>query len=346
MHYCKNCIDMYKHILLLILSLSNFLVLLSFAAASGGSNYAWYQVDGVACNRESYGVIANYDAASTVIKQQLATMYKNGQRRLRIPIYFGHDLNSGTIMNSTGGDLSARYRKNLKDFLAEVKNTDFVEVEVGFFPQGSYSDPTQWTTYKETCYQENWMLIKNLHPIIDAAGILYRIDLMNEGAPTSTQPILLQYVQHLWNDYVSTFGKINTVGFSIISDVTQDRFQVLPQIYGDSQYGNHGAPYLFDIHIYNAPKSSPNNAYSGFINAFKQMQNTYPSSGWIVGEASYNDASQAESFSKAINETRQTVFYITQWPVTTESLIYGSSPNCRGVNVVPLKFDNYKVHGF
>jgi len=74
----NSIVVMHKYLFTFILALNIFLNPLTSAAESGGSNYAWYKVDGITCNREAYGIIANYDIASTIIKQQLATMYANG----------------------------------------------------------------------------------------------------------------------------------------------------------------------------------------------------------------------------------------------------------------------------
>ena len=49
------------------------------------------------------------------------------------------------------------------------------------------------------------------------AGIQYRIDLVNEGTPTSGQMVLRQYAQRLWADYTFVFGKSDTLGFSSIA---------------------------------------------------------------------------------------------------------------------------------
>ena len=68
-----------KYFFAFILVLSGFPSSLSSAAEPGGSNYGWYKVDGITCDREAYGVIANYDTAAAIIKQQLATMHANSQ---------------------------------------------------------------------------------------------------------------------------------------------------------------------------------------------------------------------------------------------------------------------------
>jgi uncharacterized repeat protein (TIGR03803 family) len=194
----------------------NFRVTTPLPAGLGGSNYGWYYL-APPCNGEPYGVVYNYDTATATIDAQLRQMYDNGQRRLRIPIFHARGINSGTIMDSTGGNLAPRFQANLGNLLAAIKAAGFVEIEVGFFPQSNNS-PIGWTTFSDDYFQENWSLIQNLHPIIAGAGISYHIDLMNEGIPPLGWAVLLQYDQMLWNDYVAEFGSDDTLGFSIIAD--------------------------------------------------------------------------------------------------------------------------------
>jgi hypothetical protein len=291
---------MIKKIVLIAIAL---VILCSSALAQyqspGGSNYGWYNIDG--CNREPYGVIYNYDVAQATIDSQLQAMYANGQRRLTIPIYHARGLNSGTIMDSTGGDLSPRFRNNLTNFLNNVRQTGFSEIIITFNPQSS-NWPPQWTVFHEDIYQENLNLIINLRSIIANSGLPYRIDLLSEGTPDISEPIVLEYTQRLWNDYKSRFGKGDTVGFSIIGDVDRRVRQVQAVYQGDY-------PHLFKIHFYE-------NVYSNFINARNILNGSGLTQGWIIGEAFYNDPQAAREFKQAIQETGQTVFFLTQWPLT------------------------------
>jgi hypothetical protein len=301
------------------------------AAGLGGSNYAWYHLD-PPCTREPYGVIYNYDTATATINSQLQLMYNNGQRRLRIPIYFARGLNSGTIMDSTGGNLAPQFQTNLANLLAAIKAAGFVEVEVGFFPQ-SNNNPVQWATFSSDYFQENWSLIQNLRPIISAAGIPYHLDLMNEGIPPPGYAPMLQYDQMLWNDYVSMFGSSDTLGFSIIADSAH-----LPQVsavYGPSAFGSNGSPQLFDVHIYDETGAS-------FATAFSSLNTQgYGAVPWIIGEAFYNDATEAAALRQEANSTGQKVSYLTEWPVTADR---SCSPD---VNVAPpADFSNYQAQDF
>ncbi|HEX4008057.1 MAG TPA: hypothetical protein VHX60_17925 [Acidobacteriaceae bacterium] len=303
-------------------------------AALGGSNYGWYQLDSP-CVREPYGVVYNYDTATATIDAQLQQMYANGQRRLRIPIYFARGIDSGTIMDSTGGNLSARFRANLTNLLAAVKAAGFVEIEVSFNPQGN-NQAINWTTFSSDYFQENWSLIQNLRPLIAAAGIPYHLDLLNEGIPplaAGGYAALLQYDQMLWNDYVAAYGSADTLGFSIIADAVHANS--VSAVYGASSYGNHGAPPLFDVHIYDETGSA-------FVTAYNALTaQGYTGVDWIIGEAYYNDAAEAATLRQQITATGQSVLYLIQWPLTSGQ---SCSPD---VNIAPpVNFQNYQAKGF
>ncbi|MGC2637071.1 MAG: hypothetical protein WA294_07815 [Acidobacteriaceae bacterium] len=303
-------------------------------AALGGSDYGWYQLDSP-CIREPYGVVYNYDTATATIDAQLRQMYANGQRRMRIPIYFAGGINSGTIMDSTGGNLSSRFRANLTNLLTAVKAAGFVEIEVSFNPQ-SNNQPITWTTFSSDYYNENWTLIQNLRPIIAASGIPYHTDLLNEGIlplASGGYAALLQYDQMQWNDYVAAYGGSDTLGFSIIADAAHANS--VSTVYGASAYGNHGAPPLFDVHIYDETGISFATAYSSLASQ------GYTGVDWIIGEAYYNDAAEAASLRQQITSTGQTVLYLTQWPLTSGQ---SCSPD---VDVAPAaNFANYQARGF
>lgn len=303
-------------------------------AALGGSNYGWYQLDSP-CIREPYGVVYNYDTAAATIDAQLQQMYANGQRRMRISIYFARGINSGTIMDSTGGNLSSRFRANLTNLLVAIKAAGFVEIEVSFNPQ-SNNNPIVWSTFSSDYYNEDWTLIKNLRPIIAGSGIPYHIDLLNEGIPplaAGGYAPLLQYDQMLWNDYVAAYGSGDTIGFSIIAD--SFHANSVSAVYGASPYGNHGPPPIFDVHIYDETGASFATTYSSLASQ------GYKGVSWIIGEAYYNDAVEAASLRQQITLTGQTVLYLTQWPLA-------SGPSCSpDVNVAPpASFANYQAKGF
>jgi len=300
-------------------------------AALGGSNYGWYYLT-ASCNREPYGVVYNYNTAAATIDSQLQQMYNSGQRRLRIPIYHARGINSGTIMDSTGGTLAPQFLTNLANLLAAIKAAGFVEIEVSFHPQ-SINNPLEWTTFSSDYFQENWSVIQNVRSIVAAAGIPYHLDLMNEGIPPLSYPLLLQYDQMLWNAYVAKYGSADTMGFSIIADSAH--LGQVSAVYGPSAYGNHGSPQLFDVHIYDETGNS-------FATAFTSLTSQgYKGVPWIIGEAYYNDAAEAAAQRAEIKSTGQQVLFLTQWPLTSDL-------SCNNqVNVAPpADFSKYAAQSF
>ncbi len=298
------------------------------AGARGGSNDNFYALDG--CNREPYGVVNSYHLAPATINAQLAQMHQNGQDRLIIGIFHRHGPDSGTIMDSTGGNLSLQNRQNLTNLLTSVKQAGFVEIAINFHPV-DMNNPSSWTSWDEGLYQENWNLIHNLRPIIQQAGIPYRIDLMNEGIPSINQPVLLQYTQRLWGDYTYTHGKDDTFGFSVIGSESA-RVNRIKEVYGPNP------PYVFNFHFYGTPQASE---YSQFVNAHNKLNSFgYKTQGIVVGETFYNDSLAAYYLQRASNDTKRTIHYLAQWPLTRAKV-------CAEVDIAPpTNFNNFITRGF
>lgn len=291
----------------------------------GGSNLGWYNVgipNGANC-RQNYGIIPNYDEPGVryLVQSQLQAMYSAGQRRLRIPLYHRRSYSDRTVMGSAGGDLSRQDRVNFANFLVDIKNAGFVEMEVSFHPVGE-NDPVQWDSrglpWQEGYYQENWNLIVNLRPIIASSGIHYRIDLLNEGAPANNMPRLAQYVERLWTDYNVVFGKSDTIGFSISAGSS-----------GTQRYDNmvrhmnstgHGLPYLWGVHVYDNPKANLER-----LSNHQAVRADYRS--WVIGETYYDDANTKAAFDQARLGGRA-VWHVYQWPLTPARL-------CADVDVAP-----------
>jgi len=308
------------------------------AAAPGGSNYHWFNL-GPNCDREPYGVLKNYHLNVATIRSQLAQMRAAGQSRIVLGIFFGRGLSSGTLIDSTGGNIAQQYRDNLQNLLSDVRAAGFGEVLFRFFPQGANS-PIGWSTYSEDLFQENWNLVYNLRPILAASGLLYRIDLGVEESPPDagaanvpSYPAWSAYVRKMWANYVFVFGKADTLGFSVsVQPDIENRVRHMSYVY------NGDYPYLFGFDMYGGSAVSESQLF--------QNTNTYMNrygfgaQGWIISEAFYNDATAAFNFSSAIAATGRTVFYLSQWPLQRSS-------GCTDVSVSPpTSFSNYSAYGF
>ncbi|GAM21003.1 hypothetical protein SAMD00019534_041780 [Acytostelium subglobosum LB1] len=258
-------------------------------------------------------------------------MYNAGQRRLRIPIFHHHGADTGTVMDSSSGNLSTQNRQNLANLLAAIKVAGFQEVEIGFFPMDDNS-PMSWDAWNEDRYQENWNFIWNLRPLIAAANIPYRIDLSNEAMPMSTdsQP-LKDYCKKLWSDYTWNFGKNDTVGFSMTVWIA-DRVSQVPVVYS----GN--PPNTFEFHLYR--DSWNGNEYKWLVDGFNKMKSMGLNQPIIIGETFYNDATAAGNIRRAITDTGVNITHVTQWALT-------SSKKCGDIDVAPPSaYNNFIAKGF
>jgi len=294
--------------------------------SAGGSNYDFYGLTG--CDREQYGVIDSFDEGRGTIEKQLADMHANGQRRLRVGIFHQHGPDSGTTMDSSTGDVSEADRTQLTELLAAVKLAGFQEIEVAFFPIGR-DDPHDWTDWQGSSYRENWSLIRNLHPLIAAAGIPYTIDLLNEGLPKPDENVLQSYDTKLWHDYTAAFGAADTVGFSMTVPIA-DRVPQIRAVYGDQPPG------VFDVHVYG--DFWHGNEYQQFVDADDAMTQLGYHQDWIIGETWFDDVTAADGIGRAIARTGRHVRYVTQWPLTR-------SKQCADVDVGdPLAFRAFQAH--
>ncbi|GAA0604853.1 hypothetical protein HPO96_02745 [Kribbella sandramycini] len=327
---CRRLLTLVTALLLTVSTLTAGATEVTTATQRGGSNFTWFRLDG--CDREPYSTIEAFDRSAPEIRAALKTLYDGGQRRLRIGIFHRRgNAPGGTTMDSTGGDLSPRNRANLTSYLAAVEQAGFAEVAVAFHPIGE-NDPHTWSSFSASHYAENRDLIANLRPLIAAAGLPYTIDLLNEGLPMTTQPVLQDYSTRLWADYTARFGKNDTVGFSMTVWIA-NRVETMAEVYG----GN--LPNVFDVHLYGDDEGN-GDEYEQFVAAHRAMAERGYHQGWIIGEAHYADAAAAANIRRAMAETGRTVFYLTQWPWTRQK-------RCRDVDVAPpTDFRVYAEQGF
>ena len=283
---------------------------------AGGSNLAWYDISeslrpapdtGRNC-REPFGILANYDDRQVrkKVRSQLRAMYQEGQRRLRIPVFHMRDSSTGkTILDSRGGEIGTSDAKKLQRLLTDIRIAGFEWIEVGFFPAGA-NVPFKWKQWHEDIYEENWQFIKSVRKIVIDSGLPYQLDLMNEGAPASNQPMMKQYVFRLWDRYVRYYGSEDTIGFSI-GAASIDRYN---NMVSQMHRTGRGLPPHWSIHIYD-------HMFQGNLQKLdKHMDETGDNRAWDIGETYYNDA-RVDALFDAAQLTRD-VLHILQWPVTSQ----------------------------
>lgn len=299
----------------------------------GGSNFNWYNV--VSCDREPYGVIVNYHTHTSEIRARLSSMRSAGQARLRLMIHHGNGLSSGTLLNSAGGTLSAQNLSNLQNLVSDFRTYGFGEIQISFGPQGP-NDPAGWSSMNNAMAEENWRIINQVHQLLQNSGMLIKYDLGNELMTTSTSNPRYKYMRYIWTRYYPLYGHLaDTVGFSFAPG------QISAISNMDSIYGSNSYPAMVDVHIYPTGGSSAGDLVRNVANKLRSI-GPYPGQyRWIIGEANFNNLTDAQSMRVAIqglSSTQSKPFFLLQWPIIP------NSPDCFVADVSP--FNNYIANGF
>ena len=130
----------------------------------GGSNYGFYSV-GTYLDHPTQDywniylnmrpVIGTYHLAPDTVKNQLAVMYTNGQRRLALDLWFSNSMPLADfqdssfctqLVNSRYGKLFPQQETNLKALLHDINQQGFQVIVFRFLQQG-VSDPLSWSPF-------------------------------------------------------------------------------------------------------------------------------------------------------------------------------------------------------
>lgn len=326
----------------------------------GGSNFHWYAL-GPDCEREPYGVVANYHefGVRDLVREQLIEMRVAGQERIALGLYHltpavptldGRV--TGTVLDSSGGALRPQYLQNLADLLLDVRQAGFKNFLFRYFPQGP-NDAKQWDAVDSARLEDNWGVIRSIEPLLRASGMDHGTDLLVEGMPRArviAGQILgnepnregwSKYAREIWRRYVGEFGRQRTVGFSFVSDTDDERIdaRVEHKDYVYSVDGTLVLPVALAIDLYGTPERD-----EGWI--FGRYRKHLVDEGlgalpWVVAEAYYDDAGAAHAVAQAMTASGHSILYLTQWPLRRDR---ACNPE---VNVAPpLEYGNWARLGF
>jgi hypothetical protein len=335
---------------------------------SGGSNYLWYtQTAAPDCNRDPYGVVANYadPAVRATVQKQLAAMRIAGMARINLGINFYHGPTlGGTLIDSSNPVIVAQTVQNVTNLMADVKAAGFSQVLFRFFPQGAISPPDP--NYNYALVSEHWNLIQAVRPALVNSGVPYLIDLSVEAAPRDSQLPLVSNpwkypakpnwsmgVRALWQNYFKAYGSADTIGFSFITDSDADDMRSRVRHMRYVFEGNYPSVFALDIYgpSFNGdPTPNETVKFTQFDSAMKNEDSSnamgWYKAGFIVAETFYNDPLAAENIRAAMSSTGRRVYFLAQWP-WDRGANADNSANCVGINVPPpFSWDVYRLYGF
>jgi hypothetical protein len=309
--------------------------------AGPGINLNWFDL-GPACDREPYAIVARLHEPGVRerVTQLLVELRARGSESIAVGLYHfrapGPTENGvwsgGTILDSTGGDLHPRMRANLVDLLADIRAAGFSQLLFRFHPQGA-NDAARWSRFEDDLFEENWNLIVNVLPIVEASGLDWRVDLMVEGMPRArysrvfgqlimfpTEPAnepWSRYANRLWQNYVSLFDPARSVGFSSLSDADPDRLRARIEhstyVYRMGGTGERIYPGAFAFDIYGRPGVDEGELYRQIVDRLRRIGlGDIP---LIIAETYYNDREAMALLSAAVRETGKPPLYLLHWPV-------------------------------
>ena len=258
-------------------------------------------------------VIGTFHLDPATVRQQLQTMFSNGQRRLSLVLWFA-DLSPyaaiatdevyGHVVNSRSRGLLPRHEANLRSLLQLIREDGYLEVVFRFASQDG-SAPWEWAQWDEGAYLNNLGFITATRAIIEEVlgpgpvKVTYDLD-AELGGRTDGQS--RPYLVRLWRDYTARFGATRTVAFSVAAN--PGRFTQL--IHDLDQAGVRPAEYGVDLYGEEAAKL-------GYVGEELRAANE-GSKPLIVLEVYYNDAATAGEVDQA-RRALPSIRTLFQWPL-------------------------------
>ena len=229
-------------------------------------------------------------------------MRSNGITAIRTIIWNITDASqqtSGTI-SSAGGELREPYRTNLVRYFTEIKKFGFRRLTIAFSPQGT-NNPIL-PTYDPAKFDENWHFIKAVRSLLKRYGPAdTRIDLLNEGAPSSYMPTALRqqlesYVGEMYDRYDAAFGSRDVTVSLVAPRKPADMGARLQNLIDILRANGLPQPRWYDVHIgYTAAKAA-----HGIRDSDRVLTRNHRRQPLVIGETAYDDPTVAGAIKRFI----------------------------------------------
>ena len=289
----------------------------------GGSNYPMYSIGDLLEHPDGstwfvpYNlrpVIGTYHLAPDTVRNQLAIMYNNGQRKITLDLWYS-DLAPGPplidspiyghVVNSRLGKLLPQHEANLINLLDDIVNQGYNQIMFRFDTQGD-SDPRGWNTWEEARYLKNWSFVSSTKATIKKTlegkpiKVLYDLDGELAGMTVGQTEA---YFQRMWQDYVNNYGSHNTVGFSFAVSPPRSLRDAI-SLY--DHVGKRPDIYAFDIY---------GNEYEGLQFLKNELQSAGEDKKPVfMEEVYYNDPEAHREVMQARSDLQLNIRFIMQWP--------------------------------
>jgi len=233
--------------------------------------------------------------------------------------------------------LPLQFQQNLRDYLTDIKNAGFERVSLALGPQwindfyscNSTDIPVSLrsqlyagSSLVNELFEEAWGVAKEVRAAAAGSGLPYLIDLGNEYMPpsnidqygTCAKEIVEGkvgfpgYLRYLWGQYTATYGRADTVGFSVIVGHTWDadnRLARMPQFLSP-------LPSVLELHSYSNGTTSTLSAALARAYDVSRLQLGNPP--WVIGETENRSTVSASVLRSFLLSKSQNILYVLQWP--------------------------------
>lgn len=279
-----------------------------------GTNYTHYAFPH--CSWHGTNIIRSFqrNVVREIVHDQLSAMRRGSVTSLRIILWHMTEPgpNDWGPVPSLGGALGAPYRRNLQEYLTEIRRFGFRRLTVSFGPQWTNNPVAR--RYDPSKFEENWSFLRDVRAIIKQYGPREtRFDLINEGAPSDyLNPKLRRqmslYISRMYSRYVRAFGNRDVVVSVIGPESVFDHGNRLQNLINIIASTRSGQPHWFEIHL--------NDTGRDVLHGLEVTDEILSANGLdqriVIGEAAYNDAPTASAIATFMRSSSR-VEEILQW---------------------------------
>ncbi len=346
----------------------------------GGSNHNSYRhPPSTPEGGYNYGIMLHYHEPGVrqTVQGQLQQMYANGQRSLRVIVFFGHApgetftsspaetsrkcLNTGTNSCPPGDEyfIPQQYQQNMRDYLADIRAAGFERVMVALGPQWindfmSCNNPDIPASLRQQLYagsplvnelfEEAWGVAKEVRAIAVGSGMPYLIDLGNEYMPPSNLIDFGQCAKDIVEGTANSPGYLRFLwGRYVAAYGNQDTvgFSVIVGNTWDADNRLARMPQFLSpmppVLELHSYTGAGNDIYSGLRRAALVTAN-FGARPWVIGETDGRSSVAANAIRSFIQNTpQQPVKMVLQWP----------GFNCTTeAECLPVDFSAFSSRGF
>lgn len=279
-----------------------------------GVNYTHTSFAG--CSPNGTGIIADGQRAGigpTAVRQ-LTQMRREGVDALRLIVWHMSDptRQDWGVIPSASGRIDEPYRTNLINYLRTARRLGYRRLTVSFAPQ--WTNNPKAVNYDPAKLDENWRFLVDVRSLVKRFGPPSRIDLLNEGAPSSfADPQITDqldtYVTTMYSRYARAFGTADVLVSAAgpnSSPTGNDRLANLVRLLRSTGYP---LPRMFEIHL-NQPSSQ---VLTGLLGASRQLAALHLDQPLIIGETSYDDPRVAQAIATFLQRSSRPILEVIEW---------------------------------